>query len=189
MDTSDTGPPDQEVRFRELFTSTYVDLLRFVERRVHPSHAEDIVADAYLVAWRRLADVPTELGDARAWLYGVARRTMMQRGRGEQRRNALSVRIAEATPIVVAAADADLIARRLDIAQAWRHLSTAHQEALALAIWDGLDAPRAAAVLGISPVAYRLRLSRGRRALRAFAEHLPTADRSTGVATPTGSTS
>jgi RNA polymerase sigma-70 factor (ECF subfamily) len=34
-------------------------------------------------------------------------------------------------------------------------------------VWDGLDAPRAARVLGISPVAYRLRLSRARKALRA----------------------
>lgn len=189
MDIRDTGPPDQEHRFRELFTSTYVDLLRFVERRAHPAHAEDIVADTYLVAWRRVADIPTELGDARAWLFGVARRTMMQRVRGEQRRNALAVRIAEASPVTLAGSDADLVARRVDLAQAWRQLTAVHQEALALTIWDGLDAPRAAAVLGISPVAYRLRLSRGRRALRALAEHLPAADRSTSDAAPTWSTS
>ncbi|MCW2851599.1 MAG: polymerase, sigma subunit, family [Nocardioides sp.] len=188
MDIHDTGPPDLERRFRDLFASTYVDLLRFVERRVHPSHAEDIVADAYLVAWRRLAEVPTDHDDARAWLVGVARRTVMSGVRGEQRRAALAVRVAEADATSAAVIDADLVVRRLDLARAWKQLSAVHQEALALAIWDGLDSPRAAAVLGISPVAYRLRLSRGRRALRAFAERLPTADPATSVVPSTRST-
>lgn len=188
MDSHDTGPPDPEHRFREIFTSTYVDLLRFVERRVHPTHAEDVVADAYLGAWRRLPEVPVDLGDARAWLFGVARRTMMTGVRGEQRRNALSVRIAELESRDVAESDSDLIARRVDISRAWKQLSAVHQEALALAIWDGLDSPQAAAVLGISPVAYRLRLSRGRRALRAIADALPPADRATSAVLPIRST-
>lgn len=42
-----------------------------------------------------------------------------------------------------------------------------------MSVWDGLDAPRAARVLGISPVAFRLRLSRARKALRAHAKALP----------------
>jgi RNA polymerase sigma-70 factor (ECF subfamily) len=41
-----------------------------------------------------------------------------------------------------------------------------HQEAIALAVLDGLTAPEAALVLGISPAAFRLRLSRARRSLR-----------------------
>lgn len=69
--------------------------------------------------------------------------------------------------------DSDLIARRVDISRAWKQLSAVHHEALALAIWDGLDSQHAAAVLGISPVAYRLRLSRGLRALRAIAVRSP----------------
>jgi RNA polymerase sigma-70 factor (ECF subfamily) len=69
--------------------------------------------------------------------------------------------------------DPDLLAQRLDLAEAWTRLSAVHQEALALTVWDGLDAPRAALVLGISPVAYRLRLSRARKALRAHAGALP----------------
>ncbi|HHU08969.1 MAG TPA: RNA polymerase subunit sigma-70, partial [Intrasporangiaceae bacterium] len=49
-----------EDRFRAAYTATYPDLLRFVTRRVHPSHAEDVVADVFLVAWRRVADLPDE---------------------------------------------------------------------------------------------------------------------------------
>lgn len=67
---------------------------------------------------------------------------------------------------------------RVDLGRAWRLLSEPHQEALALAVWDGLTAAEAAAVLGISPVAYRLRLSRARKVLRAHLG-IPTTRRTT----------
>ncbi|MFI1995399.1 RNA polymerase sigma factor [Actinoplanes sp. NPDC020271] len=68
-----TLKPDREQRFRALFADTYAEVLRFAQRRVHPSHAEDVVADAFLVAWRRLEEAPGRAGDLRAWLFGIAR--------------------------------------------------------------------------------------------------------------------
>jgi RNA polymerase sigma-70 factor, ECF subfamily len=65
------------------------------------------------------------------------------------------------------------VAQQIDLAAAWNLLSEVHQEALALAVLDELTAPQAAVVLGISPVAFRLRLSRARRALRAHLDHRP----------------
>ena len=174
MSIHDTGPSARERRFTDLFAETYASVLRFVERRVHPSQAEDIAAEVFVVLWRRLDDVPADREDARAWLFGVARRTLMARMRGERRRQALAVRIAvDRHHTAYEGLNADLVAGRLDLAQAWTRLSSVHQEALALAVWEGLDSPRAARVLGISPVAYRLRLSRARKALRAHAQALP----------------
>jgi RNA polymerase sigma-70 factor (ECF subfamily) len=175
MSNHDTGPPGAEEQFSELFAATYASVLRFIERRVHPSHAEDIAAEVFVVAWRRFDDVPLELDDARAWLFGVARLTLMSGIRGERRREALAVRIAQNRlgHGDTSGLDAELLARRLDLERAWARLSARHQEVLALTVWDGLDSPRAARVLGISPVAYRLRLSRARRALRALVESLP----------------
>ena len=174
MSIHDTGRSARERRFTDLFAETYPAVLRFVERRVHPSHAEDIAAEVFLVLWRRLDDVPADAEDARAWLFGVARLTLMARLRGERRRQALAVRIAvDRVGHAHDGVDPTLVARRLDLAQAWTRLSSVHQEALALTVWDGLDAPRAARVLGISPVAYRLRLSRARKALRAHLKELP----------------
>lgn len=167
--------PERDARFRLLFAGTYVDLLRFVERRAHPSHAEDVVAEAYLVAWRRIDQLPTAPADARAWLFGVARGCLLNQRRGEQRRHALAVRIADVHD-PGSTLDAEWIVRRLDLARAWERLSAVHQEALSLTVWDGLDSRRAADVLGISPVAFRLRLSRARRALRLLLEHMPEAD-------------
>ncbi|MCU1532679.1 MAG: polymerase subunit sigma-70 [Arthrobacter sp.] len=72
-------------------------------------------------------------------------------------------------------ADADLVLNRVDLRRAWRLLSEVRQEALGLAVFEDLNAPQAAAVLGISPVAFRLRLSRARRTLRLLLKHLPQA--------------
>ena len=52
----------------EVFEATYVDVVRFAARRIDPGRAEDIAAEAFAVAWRRLDALPLELGQARAWL-------------------------------------------------------------------------------------------------------------------------
>lgn len=70
-----TTPADRSAQGAERFRRWYDDVLRFVERRVHPSHVEDIVADAYLVAGRRLEDLPGDHGKSRAWLFGSPDRT------------------------------------------------------------------------------------------------------------------
>jgi len=179
MSTTDAGPcPDREARFCAVFEATYPDLVRFVQRRVHPTHAEDIVADAFLVAWRRFDDLPADVGDARAWLFGIAQRTLLNGQRGDRRRQALIIRIADASVVAQGGdawkgSDSELVARRLDLAAAWCRLTAVHQEALSLAVWDELTGPQAAMVLGISPVAFRLRLTRARRALRRYVEFTP----------------
>ncbi len=173
MDTStERSVAGREQRFRALHDAAYVDLLRFVQRRTHPAHAEDVVADVLLVAWRRLDDVPTATGDARAWLFGVARHTMANGRRGERRHAALAVRVADALSVREPhqGDDAGLVAHRVDLAAVWPRLSPTDQESLALAVWDDLTAAQAAAVLDISATAYRLRLSRARRTLRRLLE-------------------
>ena len=161
----------REQRFRALYDAVYVDLLRFVRRRVHPSHAEDVVGDVMLVAWRRLDDVPADPSAARAWLFGVAHKTLQNAHRREGRQDAVAVRLAETAPTSAHAGQApEAIADKADISAAWPRLSPLHQEAIALAVLDGLAAPEAALVLGISPAAFRLRLSRARRTLRRLIE-------------------
>lgn len=161
------SPPEREQRYRLLYESAYADLLRFVSRRVHPTQAEDVVGDVMLVAWRRLDDVPVAPSDARAWLFGVARKTLQNARRREERHDAVAVRLADARPGPSQRGDdPDLVARRIDVAAAWPSLSAAEQEVIALCVLDGLSGPEAAAVLGISATAFRLRLSRARRSLR-----------------------
>lgn len=167
-------------RFAALFADVYGDVVRFAQRRTAVSVAEDVAAETFLVAWRRFDEVPSGRGEARAWLFVVARNHMLNLVRGQDRRDALAVRIAH-TPSVQppGSPDLDAAVMRCDFAAAWRRLSAAEQEVLALTVFDGLASAQAARVLGVSPTAYRLRLMRARRALRNhldITDPRPTAD-------------
>lgn len=170
---STTSQQEREQRFRGLYDAAYVDVLRFVRRRVHPTHAEDVVGEVMLVAWRRLDDIPADLSGARAWLFGVAHKTLQNARRREGRRGA-EIRLADVRQEpATAGLHPDLVACRADIAAAWPLLSATDQEAITLTVLDGLSAPEAAAALGISPTAFRLRLSRARRSLRRRLDATP----------------
>lgn len=167
-----------EARFRELFEDAYLDVLRFVQRRLGPdlvtAAAEDVVADSFLVAWRRADTLPADPGEARAWLFGIARHCLLNQARSYRRQDALGVRLADTTRHAPDAAD--LAVNRADLTRAWARLTPGEQEALALTVLDGLTSAQAGAALGISPGAYRLRLSRARATLRG---HLGQAGDST----------
>lgn len=171
-------PPTREDRFRALYAELRPSLLRFARRRSDPGSAEDVVAEALLVVWRRLEEAPPAPQDSRAWAYGITRNVLLNEQRGQHRHLALGVRLAEHGERggVGRWDEAEEVVNRVDLARAWRKLSAVHQEALALVVLDGLDSPRAAAVLGISAVAFRLRLSRARRALRLHLDHQPPTD-------------
>lgn len=186
MDDDGLGAQRAE-RFGALYDAAYVDLLRFASRRMPPALAEDLVAEVMLVGWRRLDDVPDELSQARAWLFGVARNILADARRKQSRRDALAVRLAETATAPFADTHPDAVALRVDVHAGWQRLSAAEQETLALTLLDGLTAPEAASVLGISPTAYRIRLSRARRSLR---RHVEAADPSArGTAATTGARS
>lgn len=148
-----------ETRFRHLFDSAYDDLCRFVRRRI--TDGDDVVADTLLVAWRRLDDVPADDSDARAWLFGVARKQMANRRRKDARM------VAWEGADDVTADETGGVDARVDLARAFARLAAADQECLALVAWDGLTATQAAHAVGISVNAFSVRLHRARRRLRA----------------------
>ncbi|MEV4350956.1 sigma-70 family RNA polymerase sigma factor [Actinoplanes sp. NPDC049596] len=157
-----------EERFRQLHAAMYADLLRFVERRVPPAEAEDVVATVFLVAWRRWADVPE---DARPWLFGVARKTIANQNRGLRRHGAVDLRMVEDVP-----AAADAAPDRIDLVRAWWTLSAADREVLALVAFDGLTGDEAATVLGCRRSAFTMRLGRARQRLRRALEPVHPGD-------------
>lgn len=167
----DTLNPEQ--RYRAIFTDAYADVLRFVRRRCDADRAEDVTAQAFLVAWRRVAELPTRADDARAWLFGIARNCLLNDHRGRRRQEALAVRIKTVSSLGTADALDETVARRVDLGAAWNRLDPGQQEVLGLAVFEQLASPQAGAVLGISATAFRLRLSRARAALRNHLDGTP----------------
>ncbi|MEV4497219.1 sigma factor [Micromonospora arborensis] len=77
---------EHEERFRRVYAVNFEALLAYAMRRVEqPEDAADVVAETFLVAWRRSREMPPE-AEARLWLHGVARRVLANHHRGGARR-------------------------------------------------------------------------------------------------------
>lgn len=159
------SPPtkEAEARFDACFRAYYAEVLAYALRRLgERSAAEDVAAQTFAVAWRRLSALPA---DPLPWLFGVARHVVRNETRSARRRLRLLARIRGEDPPRAARDPAEPAAERSAIVAALGHLSEGQREVLRLAAWEGMDARRAAGALGCSPAAYTLRLYRARRRL------------------------
>jgi RNA polymerase sigma factor (sigma-70 family) len=158
---------DAHTRFRRLFDATERELLSYAVRRVQrPEDAADVVAETFLVAWRRLDDVPPG-AEARLWLYGVARRQLANQRRGQLRRSQLVDRLrAELPGALAAAGGAPEDERAADVRGALARLGDEDRELLMLSSWEGLSPGENAKVLELPAVTLRSRLHRARKRLR-----------------------
>src|SRR3954452_24320398 len=95
----------ERARFEEIYASTRLPLLGYLVRRsASVEDAADLLAEVYLVAWRRIDDVPP--GDeARLWLFGVARRTLANQHRRERRETELAAALTAALRTAETTAD------------------------------------------------------------------------------------
>jgi RNA polymerase sigma factor (sigma-70 family) len=156
-----------KVRFGKLYREQGRAVLAYALRRVEDREdAADVVAETFLVAWRRLEEIPIGSRE-RLWLYAVARRVTANLRRAEGRRTRLAERLAESLrsePIADAARDGEAAA----MLRAMRSLGEEDRELLLLVFWEELTPGQAAKVLGISAIAARSRLHRARRRLRAL---------------------
>jgi RNA polymerase sigma factor (sigma-70 family) len=168
-------------RFNALFSSYGSDIVAYCAWRTGSStDAQDAAAEVFLIAWRRLDDVPTG-GAARVWLYATARRVIANQQRSNRRRAALHERlVAERGP-----SDRNAPATNALVHEALRRLGPRDRAVLLLAEWEGLSPPEIAAVGGCLTVTARGRLHRARSRFRTVYEQLVGAhDKARVVSTP-----
>jgi RNA polymerase sigma-70 factor (ECF subfamily) len=147
---------ERRARFEELYRQHVKAVAAYALRRAPRETAEDVVAETFLVAWRRLEQVPAQ---PLPWLYGVARRTLANYRRSATRRQSLADRLRlEVRVIPQEPADERL-------RDALQTLRAGDRELLMLVAWEGLRPSEVARVLECSPVACRIRLHRARRRL------------------------
>ena len=166
------GREPEQVRFERLYAEHGRDVLAYAVRRATDAQdAADVVADTFLVAWRRLDDLP--LGDtARLWLYGVARHVLANQQRSERRRERLAERLRRELPGALQDVSPPASSTNA-IRAALSQLGPEDQEILRLCGWEELTPGEIATVLGISNVAARSRLFRARRRLQAVLARVP----------------
>src|SRR3954471_3467475 len=143
-----------EDRFRPVFA--HLAVVAAYARRRGSKDADALAAEVMTVAWRRLADVPED--DPRPWLYATARNLLFAEHRAGR------TVAPQAEPSVAAP---ELHELDPALTHALRSLSLLDREALLLVAWEDLTPTQAARALGVNPTAFRVRLLRARRRLRA----------------------
>jgi RNA polymerase sigma factor (sigma-70 family) len=170
---------ERETRFEAIFDRHAGRVYAYAARRSDPDTASDVVAETFLIAWRRLDVVPE---DALPWLLNVASKVLANARRSEQRRDAFAVRLAHGRRALVAFDPADAVPTKLLVRDALDRLPPVEREALLLVAWDGLDVRAGAAAAGCSRATFSVRLHRARRRLMkelGLSRH-PRAKTSTG---------
>ena len=154
---------DDRARFDAMYREHGGAVRRYVRRRWDAQSTDDVVADVFVVAWRRLSEVPD---DSLPWLLGVARRVLANRRRGADRDHALGQRMRSQRLPVSSSAHRDEPERRGAVWEALGALSERDREVLLLVAWEGFEPARAARVLGIGANTFSVRLYRARRRFR-----------------------
>lgn len=183
-----TSVGERRRTFEAAYQAHFDAVHRYAVRRTEvPEDAADVVAETFLVAWRRWSEIPYD--EVRPWLYGIARNVLANHARSGRRRLRLTARVGATT---TAAVVPDPAVRRTDadpVLLALSRLAEQDRELLRLVAWEDLQPQEIAVVLGVRPGAVRMRLARARERLRrALEEADPPTGRATAgdVALPSG---
>jgi RNA polymerase sigma-70 factor (ECF subfamily) len=104
------------------------------------------------------------------WLLGVARKTLSTQRRSARRRSSLLAELRAEDAVGLRSATVVSDEHTVAVAEAVGRLPAHDRELLRLVVWDDVSTKEAAAVLGTSQVACRVRLHRAKRRLAAELE-------------------
>ncbi|WP_181135703.1 sigma-70 family RNA polymerase sigma factor [Rathayibacter sp. AY1E2] len=156
---------DQDAALESLHAANAADLLSYFGRRVTvPADAADLLSETFIVAWRRIEQLPADPERARMWLFGVARRVHSNAARGAIRHDDLTQKLRQHFD---AHRPDPVGADTLDICTALDALPENQSELIRLILWDGFTLPEAATILRISESTARGRHQRAKLRLQA----------------------
>lgn len=154
---------DEEARFAEIYGLYGKHIHGYCARRTDGADVADAVAETFLVAWRRIEQVPE--GEATLpWLYGVAYRVLSHQWRHKARGRRLIEKLSLQADVETPPPDLLIVggeSYRLVI-KASSRLRPIDQEVLRLTLWEELSHADAATVLGIDAAAVKQRAYRAR---------------------------
>lgn len=159
-------------KFGLVFDRHYEAIFRFAARRLGGELAEDVAAETFVIALKKIDAYDTGYSSALPWLYGIARNVMRNHSRSEGRRMRLIAEIGDHEEADRAAGPAERI-EALDtsaaLASGLLSLKDAERDALLLFVWAGLPQREIARLQGVPEGTVRSRIHRARSILR---EHL-----------------
>jgi RNA polymerase sigma-70 factor (ECF subfamily) len=140
-----------KARFDDLYRRYRVYVHAYCLRRTGPIDAQDAVSETFVVAWRRIAQIPT--GEmALPWLYGVAYRTIANQRRSAQRSLKLTERLARLVSEDAPPVDEQVVRhwQAQQVLDLMTRLQPQDREVLRLVAWEELPREAIAVVLSCS---------------------------------------
>ena len=157
-------------RFAPIYDRYAAALYRYAYQRVGPEIADDVVAEAFLAAFRGRASYDLDRQDARPWLFGILTREMATHHRRERARYRAMSRSTHDTvqdgPADQVTAKVVADAARGPLAAALADLAPGDRDVLLLVAWGQLSYDEVAAALNIPQGTVGSRLNRARRKVR-----------------------
>ena len=166
-------------RFASLFDRHAPYIHRYLARRVGTQAADDLVAETFLVAFRKRTGYDRRYHDARPWLYGIATNLVAKHRREEARQ--LRLRQAAgpdpAQPDYAERSVVNVTAQsvRAPLAEALAGLARPDRDVLLLIAWEQLSYDEVARGLNIPVGTVRSRLHRARTKIREVLAGTPAA--------------
>lgn len=147
-----------------MFERHHEQVYAYFRRRIDPEDARDCTAETFVVAWRKVGDIPE--GGELHWLYKVARNVLRNAYRTKRRSRHVLGDVAD-HPDAADSPDTVLVRNEEaeEVLEALHRLRRGDQEILMLSVWEELRHDEIAAILGCSPHASSQRLHRASRRL------------------------
>lgn len=158
--------PSDEARFDYLYTQYRTDIQAYCARRT-ASDVQDLVAEVFLVAWRRIDQVPPGR-DGLFWLYAVAFRLLKRHWRTYARLRRALERLNNLVDVDSYVPADVVVVQRYEyelVREAASRLKAIDQEVLRLTLWEELTHREVAEVLDIEVDAVKQRAHRARHRL------------------------
>jgi RNA polymerase sigma factor (sigma-70 family) len=141
--------------FRAIYEGHHAAVCAYFARRAARDDVEDLAAETFAVAWRKL---PRRVEHPLPWLYAVAGNVLANHRRKVARRGVFAADPSTGDP-------AERLNGDRGLAAAFAELSERDREAICLVAWEGLSIADAARAAGCSTAAFHVRLSRARARL------------------------
>lgn len=154
------------MRFDEVYRRYAPEILAYCARRVSREEAMDAASEVFVIALRRIDNVPTG-EETLPWLYGTARNVLRNRARTSRRQRRLAVKVAGHESGSVPGPETQIVRNEEHQAliDAMGRLSAKDQEIIRLVQWEGLSRETVAEMFFVSRAAIDQRISRAYKRL------------------------
>ncbi|MGH8926164.1 MAG: RNA polymerase sigma factor [Acidimicrobiia bacterium] len=158
-------------QFESIYADHMLRVLAYCGRRTRSADAADACAETFLIAWRRIEDIPPP-PNTLPYLYGIAGRVVSNQLRTLHRRSRLDAKLANlgvAPPI-----DPSVLvyqsSRDQEVIAAVNRLKAKDREIVKLYAWEDLPRDTIAEMMGMTRVAVDQRIHRSYQKLARMLE-------------------